>query len=256
MTDLNNYKRPMQPIPEHLAHAIQRGVHQGPFPGPRSADRLFEQWARYADRVTRSNDGQVLVTCTSELPGVTPRMIDWWFGWHLPEAERYRLWHPEAHIKARVEEDRTGQPINDHDKYIDNISYVDEYIGKRRMRLAIRFFRPDAIGLGGLQPEHATAICAATSDRVLNADAGQLVHRVEATAGGSEMRSAFWLGDLHLNRPVIGALIAPILRTRSARRVFVRDRMALDLLRHCAEEMHHLARFLPDLYRAVNAESA
>jgi hypothetical protein len=34
----------------------------------------------------------------------------------------------------------------------------------------------------------------------------------------------------------------------AARRRAIPDQVGLDLLRHCAEEMNHLARFLPALY--------
>lgn len=36
------------------------------------------------------------------------------------------------------------------------------------------------------------------------------------------------------------------------RKLIVRNRMCLDLLQHCSEEMAHLARFLPALYDSQN----
>ena len=34
------------------------------------------------------------------MPRVHPEMWDWWFAWHSVESDRYRLWHPEAHLHA------------------------------------------------------------------------------------------------------------------------------------------------------------
>ena len=49
------------------------------------------------------------VKCTTEMLNVTPEMIRWWFVWHLPSSERYKLWHPRDHISARLNEEGIGQ---------------------------------------------------------------------------------------------------------------------------------------------------
>jgi hypothetical protein len=33
------------------------------------------------------------------VPSTLP--IDWWFGWHSDEPQRYKLWHPRAHVHAQ-----------------------------------------------------------------------------------------------------------------------------------------------------------
>ncbi|MDO5654142.1 MAG: hypothetical protein Q4G39_08575, partial [Brachymonas sp.] len=205
--------------------------------------------------VTRAENGLAMVACTTDMPDVTPQMIDWWFGWHLPESERYRLWHPLAHVRARVKDDRSKLP-GDREKYVGNVSSVDEYIGEKLMRLDIAFFDPKEIGLAHVYEKGATAICARTSDRALNGDGGHLIHLVRRTDTGSEMRSVFWLGELNLKWPIIGRLIKPVLNTPTVRRVLVTNKMAEDLLRHCAEEMNHLPRFLPALYAEMAGGSA
>lgn len=253
MKSLHPFMMEMSPIPGHLDDAIRKGVVRGSFPEASLAAEVFQQWDQYADQVIRADNGQILVTCTTALPGVTPSMIDWWFGWHLTDSDRYRLWHPKAHVKCRVKEDRSAW-VHDREKYIGNVSYVDEYIGRKLRRLAIAFLAPEEFGLGNIDKTGATAVCARTSDRLPDADAGHLIHLVSPTASGSQMRSAFWLGHLNLNWPVIGPLLKPVLNTKFIRRFFVSDRMALELFRHCAEEMHHLPRFLPALYRTVHEE--
>ncbi len=250
MTSLHKFKMDMNPIPKHMARAIQQGVISGDFPDIGDATALFANWSRYQDRVMRADNGCALVTCTTALPHVSPAMVDWWFGWHLPYSERYQLWHPLAHRVAKVKEDRQHMD-DDRARYVGNVSYVDEWIGKRMMRLAISFVSPEAFGLVDVDRLGATAICARTTDRLLRSDGGFLIHFVVPTATGSEMRSAFWLGQVTPHWPMIHGLIKPMLNRAVVRKLIVSDRMCVDLLQHCAEEMNHLARFLPDLYAEV-----
>ena len=72
------------------------------------------------------------------------------------------------------------------------------------------------------------------------------------TVGGCEMRSVFWLGDLNLKWPIVGRVLKPLINTRLIRKFFVNDKLAADLFTHCAEEMKHLSRFLPQLYHDVS----
>lgn len=240
----------MHPIPSRMEEAIGHGVIPGEFPEIASASQVFGDWSRYSDRVLRAKDGRLLVAYTTEMPGVSPGMIDWWFGWHMTETERYRLWHPKAHVCSRARENRSALP-HDREKYIGNECYVDEYIGTKLMRLTIAFFDPCKIGIGPFIQAGATAICARTADRVMKSEAGNLVHLVVPTEKGSEMRSAFWLGDLNLQWPLIGNLLKPVINARFCRKIFVTNKTGTDLLRHCAEEMNHIPLFLPALYKEI-----
>ena len=49
---------------------------------------------------TRASDKAMRVFCLTHMPGVSPLMWDWWFGWHGCEAQRYKLWHPKAHLNC------------------------------------------------------------------------------------------------------------------------------------------------------------
>lgn len=253
MLPLDPYRLTLRSAPQHILDVVTAGVIHGEFDAPSSARMLLGGPDPCEDEVVRAADGRVRVTCTTDLPGVTPAMIDWWFGWHLPASERYRLWHPLAHVASRVKEDRTRLTADDKARYIGNVSYVDEYIGPSLKRLAIAFQPPSAFGLQSAQLPDATAVCAYTSDRLLRGQGGFLVHYVVATEQGAQMRSGFWLGDIRHEFALIDGLIGPLLNTRAVRQLIVPDSMALNLLQHCAEEMAHLARFLPQLYRDAHA---
>lgn len=249
--DLSRYDLPMQPIPASAREALGRGITPHDFPGPdRAAAFLTTEHWRLADGAYRAADGRALALCTTAMPGVTPAMIDWWFGWHMPESARYRLWHPQAHRASRCRFDRQGA-VRDRDRYIGNVSYVDELIGNSLRRLAIAFQEPARFGFESLQGPEAVAICATTADRILHSTGGCLVHYVSAVAGGAEMRSAFWLGEASCDIPLVGGWLTPLINRPMVRRQVVNDTFLLALLRHCAEEMNHLPRFLPGLFHEV-----
>jgi hypothetical protein len=246
--DLGPYRLPLAPMPVEAQRVFEQGVRREAFPGPEQAlDVLVHQRSAYPDGVRRASDGKALVLCTTHLPEVTPAMIDWWFGWHLPETARYQLWHPIAHLKAVVKEDRS-QLSDDRARYVGNTSYVDETIGAAMTRLAIEFQDPESFGLRDLDARGATAVCARTVDRVMTSEGGRLVHLILPTPGGAEMRSAFWLGDLQSRLPLIGGLVTRLVNREFVRTRAIPDRFLLDLFQHCAEEMNHLAKFLPRLY--------
>lgn len=253
MLDLAPYQLPLGPIPQQARAALRRGVLREDFPRLDQAFALLtEQRAAFPDGVRRAPDGTALVLCTTDMEGVVVPMIDWWFGWHLPESARYRLWHPRAHLEARVKQDRS-QLSDDRARYVGNVSYVDEYIGSALQRLAIAFHPPASFGLPDLDALGATAICARTSDRVMSSEGGCLVHLLLPTPAGCQMRSAFWLGQIRSQVPLVGSLISRLVNRPGVRQRVIPDRFLLDLFEHCAEEMNHLKRFLPRLYADVHA---
>ena len=196
---------------------------------------------------TITSDGAMHVNIATEMPGVTPAMIDWWFGWHGDSPERYKLWHPKAHVHAQwaspPPSGSTGRA-----RYVGYTSEVDEYLGSAMIRGAIQFRRPEELGLvdaavaAGVD---ATAVCARTGLVDLPVDIGYLAHHVAAVPGGSIMRSRFWMGA-----PYLAARSAPL---RAAvpvakRLVGLTELDARALLVHCSQEMTHLATFLPALH--------
>ncbi|MFI7586900.1 DAPG hydrolase family protein [Spongisporangium articulatum] len=194
-------------------------------------------------------NGQALVACLTDMPGVRPEMWDWWFGWHSWESARYKLWHPDAHEVAVMREDRSGdRTLSDRERYVGNTSFVDEYIGPHLEQLAIRFRDPAAAGFSA-KARAGALIYARVGSSMAPVDLGWVVHQVRATPTGSEMRSRFYLNvpgvasvlDLNTGCGLVRGL-APLPNLP-----FGKD-FAAHLMQHCGAEMNHLSRFLPDLY--------
>jgi DAPG hydrolase PhiG domain len=240
----------IQPLPETIRHALARG----PLPEPllpalgAAAQSLFGQTDAIEDGFALTADGAMIVAARTDMPGVTPTMIDWWFGWHSDSPERYKLWHPLAHVHAAwlspPPPATRGRP-----RYVGQTSIVDEYIGGTLIRAAIRFVEPATLDFTDPSlddPERGTIVCARTGLGDFPVDVGYVAHHVRRTAGGSEMRSRFWIGGPYAagRNNALGTMMA------QAARLFMRptEGDARALLVHCAEEMQHLATFLPALY--------
>ncbi|MCX4090966.1 DAPG hydrolase family protein [Nocardia sp. alder85J] len=198
-------------------------------------------------------DGIVWAAARTEMPRVTAAMWDWWFGWHLVESARYKLWHPDAHMYAEVAADRLGTPLPDRARYLDNISYVDEYIGPRLQQLAIAFHDPVAHGF--TVPADHTIVFGRVGSGIAPVDLGWLAHQVRPVPGGAEMRSRFHLRLYGAHTP------DPLHTARAVARGAAADPgdllpdlgLARDLMLHCGQEMNHLSRFLPELYHEFGA---
>lgn len=248
--DLSAFRRPMKPIPERVEAAITHGVAQGPDLLFANATKILEPGGDgITDGVVRNSDGMLVVCCHTDMPDNTPEMWDWWFGWHSVSADRYKLWHPEDHVWSGVSEDRRTRS-NLRDRYVGVESYVDERIASPEvLKLTISFRSPSSFGLDEAKVDKlGTAICARVGFRGSPLNTGRLIHLVRRTNAGAEMLSRFWLGDIEAQVPIFGSLITPLLNTRTRRLKLLPDEGGLNLLRHCAKEMNHLAGILPELH--------
>ncbi|KGI66282.1 hypothetical protein MJO55_00815 [Mycolicibacterium rufum] len=230
----------MAPLPGHVLDAL----HHGP-----QADQTLLDLASAADLLDdghhatetgygRLGRGGFTVAVLTEMPGVTPQMWDWWFGWHGSDARRYKLWHPRAHVSARWA-DGGGDG-----HYVGRTSLVEEYLGSAYTKAAIRFVPPEQLGLAPHRRGDAVAVCARLGSSELPVDIGWLVHQVRPTAGGAEMRSRFWMGGAHIGVRHGNLLANSMIRPVAARQL----PDPRDLMVHCAQEMNHLAAFLPALH--------
>lgn len=246
----------LSPLAPHASAALDRGgVPEDLLPGVDQAPaNLFGGEAVLEDGFVLTGDGGMRVSVRSAMPGVTPAMVDWWFGWHGDTPAKYKLWHPQAHIHVGWR----GSPpaaATGRAGYLGQTSIVDEYIGSDLIRGAIRFVPPAELGLvdRSLDDDNlGTVVCARIGLGDAPIDIGYLAHHVRAVPGGSEMRSRFWMGGRHIaGRNLIGGLAAAV-----AKRVLgLTESDARALLVHCAQEMPHLATFLPALYARFAGEA-
>ncbi|WP_156686960.1 DAPG hydrolase family protein [Mycobacterium sp. Marseille-P9652] len=252
------FKPEMAPLPRHVAEALEHGPQGG------MALLAFEDAASVAApgyQQTENgygvlDDGSLQVSVRTDMPGVTPPMWAWWFGWHGCDTRRYKLWHPRAHLSAAWRDgsaDERDAGRRGDRRYVGRCSLISEYIGSSLLRAAIQFVAPSAMGLpadGG----DAVAICARLGSGDAPVDIGWFVHHVRSTPSGAEMRSRFWMGGPHIavrNGPgVASRAIRPI----ASRIIGSPEVMARNLLVHCAQEMNHLAGFLPELYEVFGEE--
>jgi DAPG hydrolase PhiG domain len=214
-------------------------------------NRLLD--AGYLDMETgyaRLDDGVLYVAALTDMPGVTGEMIDWWFAWHDTD-KAYTLWHPRDHISA-VWRHPVDRSLSLRQQYIGNTSEIIEYIGSNLEYLNVSFKPPQTyFDIARFeQADIATAVCARGGQRRENIWTAHLIHLLRKTDRGVEMRSRFWLGDVDASpKGVVGQMLTPLMNTRFMRQRNIPDSLGRDLMLHCAEEMGHLAKILPELFQ-------
>lgn len=230
----------MAPLPRHIVTALEQGPQADEvlLPLGDAATLLDDGYHATENGYGRTRDGGFHVSARTDMPGVTPAMWDWWFGWHGSDARRYKLWHPRAHVSAQWKD-----PGPDG-RYVGRTSLVQEYIGSNYAKIGISFVDPSVVGIDEAKLGSAVAVCARIGSVELPVDIGWLVHYIRPTSDGAEMRSRFWKGGPYV------AVRGGNRLTDSAVRLLVARQLPdpRDLMVHCAQEMNHLARFLPDLY--------
>jgi hypothetical protein len=85
-------------------------------------------------------------------------------------------------------------------------------------------------------------------------DAGWFIHHIRSTVDGAEMRSRFWMGGPHIAVRNAPGVASRAVRPIASRVLGASEATARNLLVHCAQEMNHLAGFLPELYDAFGDE--
>ena len=125
-----------------------------PFTSGPDADYLkAENAADFKTEIFRHANGIYEVSAHTEMPGVTPEMVRWWFADYMQTTDHYKRWHPEAHIWMDWENKVPGE-------YVGASHLVHEYIGKDLQKLRIQFVPPEQI-LGDVDfREDDVAVCA------------------------------------------------------------------------------------------------
>jgi hypothetical protein len=250
----------MGPLQEQAQRALMHGVEASELGFPvTEADQLLDPgYLPLESGFTRLANGQLFVSVLTRMPRVTSRMIDWWFGWHYMESQRYKLWHPRAHLLNRAERMIGDDPeLSDREKYLHNPNYVTEYVGESLLAITITFSEASDV-LDASRFEEAgvgTAICGVVGFQKTPLVLGNLIHLIRETQDGCEMRSRFWLGKLELRGTPGAAALSRIAGSRFVAKRAVPITQGRDMLVHCAAEMNHLASFLPDLYADYHPSS-
>ncbi|CAN0587619.1 unnamed protein product, partial [Ectocarpus sp. 12 AP-2014] len=191
------------------------------------------------------------------MPGVTGKMFEWWMGWHTQEHQRYKLWHPRAHVANGTREMRSDDPgVSDKDKYMTT-HYVTEYIAGHCDRIKITFFDPRRFfgDSADLAANGTTAmVCGRVDLQTAPITVGWLIHQIRESDTGTEMRSRFWLGAPQISGSRRNDPRNWFLRTRLFQSLALPKNLATEMVVHCGMEMNHLAGFLPDLYALYNPD--
>ena len=188
--NLSKYKLPLEALPQQAKKFIQQRVIESEFIDSNNCSVLIKEEDIY-DGIYKNRENSYFVKCTTDMLNVTPEMIIWWFIWHLPSTERYKLWHPRDHISARLKEEGIG--LQCKDQYIGVDSFVEEYIGNKLQKLQISFKEPSLFGLEN--QEDSIAICAYVTHINTGVRVAKLLHYVLKTDKGSVMKSFFWMGS-------------------------------------------------------------
>ncbi|MFL2706508.1 MAG: DAPG hydrolase family protein [Gammaproteobacteria bacterium] len=247
--DLSKYKLPLDTLPIRAIEIIEQEVIESEFIDFKHSQELVGK-ETIGDGVYKNKEHSYFIKCTTDMVNANPQMIGWWFAWHLPFSERYKLWHPRDHISARLKEEQNSMRFKD--QYIGIDSYVEEYIGSKLQKLKITFQDPSHFGLHS--DHNSIAICASVVDAITGIRVAKILHFVIKIESGAVMKSYFWIGaHLSHQNTLKSLVISKLSKIKFIKGFFINDNSAKNLLIHCYEEMNHLSKFLPDLYREYNA---
>jgi hypothetical protein len=243
----------MQPLQEQVAHAVLHGPEASDLGfGIERADLLVEPgYLPLENGTTRLGSGEIFVAVLTKMPGVTGAMFEWWMGWHYMEHQRYKLWHPRAHLANGTKEMKGDDPeLSDREKYMTT-HYVTEYVGNTKQDITITFSDPgeyfsstSAFATNGI----TATICGTVALQRAPITIGRLIHQIREVEGGSEMRSRFWLGKPEVKGVERGSLLGRLVSSDFVVKRIVEQDLGRDMVVHCGMEMNHLASFLPALY--------
>ncbi|WP_290581606.1 DAPG hydrolase family protein [Ketobacter sp.] len=164
------------------------------------------------------------VIVNQEILGITPDMLDWWWD-NINTTNRYRGWHPTAHVSFRWLVPPSRPDSLDYS--VGAVQQVREYIGPYASNLLITWLDP-AAAEGQVEYEHW--IVAKTDLKALSGILPQrLIHEYQTNDNGDGivMRSTFTV-------PVFFDWVMP--------------GFSRSLGEHAIQEMQFLPNFLPALF--------
>ncbi|KAI9146908.1 phloretin hydrolase [Paramyrothecium foliicola] len=218
-----------------ISDELQKGLTESPFASPlafspqQAGDFLTRPgYLQLENGWTISGNGTLMLAARTDMG--SGEMYSWWFGWHLTDSQRYKLWHPLAHQYAwRYPNIVDWKNKTLPERYIGSYSFINEYIGNYASKLTVNFIDPTILGFNPASFEsqgiEAVIVGHITTGHVTNITGNSyLIHQIRRKPDGErELRSRFLLDH------------------------FTEDQ-AHGLGVHCGVEMSHLATFLPRLY--------
>lgn len=199
-------------------------------------------------------DGSGFAATNVFMPGVTTRMIDWWFNWHPLVGLRYAIWCPAAHqsISALTPEahlDRSGVDL--HVRNIGKVHFpVEGFNLKGAQKLEIAFKSAGQMGLDRklFESGSMSTFAAATVTHVFPPMPINIIfHAIREVEGGIEYRSRYWLTYTMDRKGRIVQSRFP--RPKSMVLAFARNNCI-----HSLMEYNNLASILPPLYREMDGK--
>jgi hypothetical protein len=250
--ELSGYlSRPMTPpLPEVLEALAQGPIHPDQALARSKLDRLLDSEPLDAETGWCTlPDGVAYAAVRTEMPGVSPDMVDWWFDWHPRDPIRYRIWFPGAHSSISFE----AAPSVEAKRHWGTTHHPVEDIGLGMDQLRIAFQRPTRLGFATDaldDPRVGTIICGLVGDDRRRMQHTLMVHVFLNAPNGLIQRSRFWIGSAL--RPYAPApLLEPVGRLvnrRFFRSRILPERTARVMAEHCAAEYANLATLLPELF--------
>jgi hypothetical protein len=243
----------MQPLQEQVGQALLHGPEASELGfGIERADLLLEPgYLPLENGTTKLVSGEIFVAVLTKMPGVTGEMFEWWMGWHYMEHQRYKLWHPRAHVANGTKEMKGDDPaLSDREKYMTT-HYVTEYVGNTRQDITIAFSDPGECfsSTTSFAGQGTTAmVCGKVGLQRAPITIGRLIHQIREVEGGSEMRSRFWLAKPEIRGIGRESLLGRLVGSDLVVNRIVDQNLGRDMVVHCGMEMNHLASFLPALY--------
>jgi DAPG hydrolase PhiG domain len=210
-------------------------------------DLLKPGYLPFESGITRYDDGRVTISALTRMPGCRAKMIHWWFGW-LGGTDQYKLWHPTDHVFSDWEGRENGNYYGASHLVHERLAGSEEI---HKLRIKFRhpheMFDPD-----GYDAVDGIAVCGTPGSLEKPINLGQMCHFVRNTDYGCEMRSRFWLGEVHSQNPdeTLPDEVCDMIRKAA-----VTDQFCKDLHQHAIEEMGYLADIAPVLYRQVTQDA-
>ncbi len=190
------------------------------------------------------------------MPGVSAEMVEWWFDWHARDPDRYRAWHPLAHLGNSIE----PPAVPGAKPHWGAVHHPVEDVGTGVVHARIAFMPPTAIGFSSDaldDPAVATIVCGYVGDDKRRLRHSAMAHVFLAEDDGVVLRSHFWLGAAvrpYLPAPLANPIAAAV-NNRVVRRLSLPAELPHALANHCAEEYANLGALLPELYERFGPAS-